>query len=125
MSSVVRFQVSGQTYEIDLAPEKLMGDELMLLDDTLPVGWSERWGAMDLGARDVTVLTYLAARRAGDERPFDQFVKTIAPLTFQVLSGDEAKPANADKPRAKAKAAPLEGPLGPMVRERKTRAKVS
>lgn len=124
MSSLVRFQVSGQTYEIDLAPEKLMGDELMLLDDMLPPGWPQRWGVLDLGARDVTVLTYLAAKRAGDQRPFDEFVKTIAPLTFTVL--DDEKPSlNAYKPRAKAKAAPLEGPLGPMVRERKAGAKAS
>ena len=117
---MLKFQVSGQVYEIDLAPEKLMGDELLLLDDRLPAGWAQRWAAMEFGPRDIVVLTYLAAKRGGDQREFSEFVKTIAPLTFRPI---EDKPA--DKPRAKARTAAVEGPLGPMVRQQKANAKAA
>jgi hypothetical protein len=112
-----KFEVSGQAYEIDLAPEKLMGDELLLLEDKLPTGWAQRWASLELGPRDIVVLTYIAAKRVGEARPFDEFVKTIAPLTFQER---EDKPAV--QPRAKAKTAPAEGALGPMVRKVKAKS---
>lgn len=79
----MKFEVSGQQYEIDLSPERLMGDELLLIDRELPAGWAGRWAAEDLGVRDIIVLTYLAAARAGDQRSYAEFVKTIAPLTFK------------------------------------------
>jgi len=87
----MKFEVSGQRYELDASPENLMGDELILIDETLPAGWPQRWAALDLGIRDIIAVTYLAAKRAGETRPYDEFVKTIAPLTFKPVA-DEAKP---------------------------------
>lgn len=109
---MLKFEVNGQPYEIDLAPERLMGDELLLIDDNLRPGWAHRWADVEFDIRDIVVLTYLAAKRAGELRSFAEFAKTIAPLTFREI---EDKPA-ARPPRAKAKTAPLEGALGPMVR---------
>ena len=105
----MKFQVSGVTYEFDPAPEKFMGDEILLLDDKLPGGWAQRWANYEFGMRDIVVLTYLASKRGGDERPFDEFVRTIAPLTFRIVDealdvAEQAVPPNA---------------LGPMVRGRK------
>lgn len=116
---MLKFEVSGQRYEIDLTPEKLMGDELLLIDDQLKPEWAHRWARGEFDVRDIVVLTYLSAKRNGEERPFAEFVKTIAPLTFQEV---EEQPASA-KPRAKAKTAPLEGALGPMVRTARTTKK--
>jgi hypothetical protein len=118
---VLKFEVSGQRYEIDLSPEKLMGDELLLIDDQLEQGWAHRWANEEFGVRDIVVLTYLSAKRNGEERPFAEFVKTIAPLTFREL---DEKPASA-QPRAKAKTAPLEGGLGPMVRTARSTKKAA
>lgn len=114
----MKFEVSGQRYEFDPAIEKLMGDELLLIDEHLPAGWADRWSRYEFGPRDIVVVTYISAKRAGDERPFGEFVKTIAPLTFKPLP-DEA----AVKPRAKAKTAPPEDAIGPLVRGRKTKPK--
>lgn len=115
----MRFKVSDTVYEFDMAPEKLMGDELLLLDEHLRPGWAQRWANFEMEPRDIVVLTYLAAKRAGEERPFAEFAKTIAPLTFKPVS--DSTPLGSKRPaaRAKTKAAPLDGPLGPMVRERK------
>lgn len=118
--AMLKFEVSGQVYEIDLSPEIMMGDELLLIEDKLSTGWAHRWAAMDFGLRDIVVLTYLAAKRGGDPRPFDEFVKTIAPLTFQEVEEKPAAVKPRAKSRAKAKTAPAQGALGPMVRTRKT-----
>ena len=116
---MLRFEVSGQVYEIDLSPENMMGDEILLLEDQLPAGYAQRWVASEFGVRDIVVLAYLAAKRGGDQREFSEFVKTIAPLTFRPLEDEKS---NADKPRAKARTAPVDGPLGPMVRQQKAKA---
>jgi hypothetical protein len=105
----LKFEVSDQQYEIDLSPERLMGDELLLIDSELPAGWAMRWATEDLGVRDIIVLTYLAARRAGDTRAYDEFVKTIAPLTFKIV-----RPESPDAPPADS--------LGAKVRTRKQAA---
>lgn|SRR5690606_13936104 len=97
----MKFEVSGTQYELDASPEKLMGDELILIDDQLAAGWAQRWADLDLGIRDIIVITYLAAKRAGEPRPFDEFVKTIAPLTFKPV----AEPANRAERRAQTKTA--------------------
>lgn len=114
----MRFKVSDTVYEFDMSPEKLMGDELLLLDDHLRPGWANRWANSEMDPRDIVVLTYLAAKRAGEQRPFDEFAQTIAPLTFQPV-GENTPLGKRQPARPKAKTAPLEGPLGPMVRDRK------
>lgn len=90
----MKFRVSGKTYEIELDPETLMGDELLVVEDHVGMDLQE-WGAKlasgRFGIRDILVLTFLAERRGGGVLPWDQFVKTIAPLTFRVLGDD--KPA--------------------------------
>lgn len=106
----MKFEVSGQQYEIDLSPERLMGDELLLIDTQLPAGWAERWVAKEFGVRDIIVLTHLAAVRAGDQRSYAEFVKTIAPLTFAAVPED----APQDAPPADS--------LGAKVRRKKTAA---
>lgn len=116
----MQFEVSGQRYELDMSPEKLMGDEALLIEEKLGPGTKEvvrRWVGGEFGVRDVLVLTYLAAKRGGETRPFDEFIKTVAPATFRPIV--DGKPVQ----RAKAKAGPPEGALGPMVRGRKTNPK--
>lgn|SRR5690606_18442627 len=107
----MKFEVSGTQYELDASPEKLMGDELILIDDQLAAGWAQRWADLDLGIRDIIVITYLAAKRAGETRPYEEFVKSIAPLTFKPI----AEPANRAERRASAKAAPKKKSASPAV----------
>jgi hypothetical protein len=106
----VKFEMSGRKFEFDFAPEKLMGDEMLLIDDVLPAGYAERWAAKEVGFRDVLVWAYLAAKRAGETPPFDEFVKTMAPATFRMIEDDPGEPVNREARRAKAKAAPKAKP---------------
>lgn len=107
----MRFEVSGHTYDVDLDPVKMTGAEIILIDDQLKPGWAQRWAARELDVRDIIVLTFLAAQRAGDERPFEAFVKTIAPLTFRPLPLAES----AEQPAKPTPARPR-NPVGAKVR---------
>lgn len=116
----MKFEVSGAQYEIDLSPERLMGDEVMLLDERLASDWASRWARLDLSVTDIVMLTYLAAKRAGDGRSLDEFAKTIAPLTFKPVEIDDPEPA-----AAVAVSGPADA-IGPMVRgQRKGRTKAA
>lgn len=90
----MKFEMSGRQFEFDPDPAKLMGDEMLLIEDNLPAGFAERWAAQQLGVRDVLMWAYIAAKRGGEQAPFEEFVKTVAPATFRYI---EAKPEPANE----------------------------
>jgi len=101
----VKFQMSGRTFDFDPDPNKLMGDEYLLIEEVLEDGFAERWAAGQVNGRDVLVMAYLAAKRGGETAPFSEFVKTVAPATFRQLPDDEpSEPVNREARRAKVKA---------------------
>lgn len=102
---LTRFEISGRVFEIDLDPAKLMGDELLLIDEILSPDWPQRWANMELGYRDILVLAYLAARRNGATQSFEEFSKTIAPLTVRQLPVDAVGPKVRER-RQKPKSRP-------------------
>lgn len=101
----MKFEMSGRKFNFDPDPAKLMGDEMLLIDDVLPAGYAERWAAQDVGFRDVLVWAYIAAKRAGEAQPFDEFVKTMAPATFRMIEDEPGEPVNRAARRAKTKSA--------------------
>lgn len=112
---MLQFEVDGQRYEFDERPESFRGDEVLLLDRHLRPGWARRWAAREFELSDVVMLAYLAKKRAGDDRPFEQVVAEIAPLTFKGVDDEPTPPA---RPAA---VAPPDA-IGPKVRQqRKTR----
>ena len=97
----MKFQMSGRTFDFDPDPNKLMGDEYLLIEDVLEDGFAERWTAGQVGGRDVLVMAFLAEKRQGKASEFGEFVKTVAPATFQMVTPDE--PVNREARRAKAR----------------------
>lgn len=91
--SVVRFEVSGVVYEFDIDPDKVMGDEWLLIEEHANgdlAGWGQRLVEGRFGIREILLVTYLAARRRGESRPFAEFIRGVAPTTFRELPADEA-----------------------------------
>lgn len=89
----MKFTVSGRQYEIELDPATLMGDELLAVEDHARMDlqeWAQKLATGQFGFRDILLITFLADRRTGGVLPWEQFVKTIAPLTFRVVDDDPA-----------------------------------
>lgn len=91
----MRFSVSGTVYEFEPDPERLMGDELLLIEDQMGgdlQAWGARLTAGRFGVRDILLITFLAARRLGETRPWAEFITTVAPLTFQTVDDEPPAP---------------------------------
>lgn len=106
--AVFRFRVSGQVFEFDDDPALLMGSELELIEERVGdlLDWGRRISDGPLKYRDILVVTYLAARRAGDTRPWSEFIATIAPLTFQIVEDETPPHVRAEVPAPPADAIP-------------------
>lgn len=106
--TVFRFRVSGQVFEFDDNRALLMGSELELIEERVGdlIDWGRRVSDGHLGYRDILVVTYLAARRAGDTRPWSEFIATIAPLTFQIVEDEKPPQVRSEVPATPADAIP-------------------
>lgn len=99
-TSAFRFTMSGQAFTFDADPERLMGDEVILIEDVTggPVlAWTQRIERAEVSGRDLLLLAFLAKHRENPLLEWPHFVKTVAPFTLALAADEQADPP---KPRA-------------------------
>lgn len=114
MSIVMRFRMSGQTFEYDWAQELTAADTFALdemgvkvteLDDAITNADAMASGDRvftQMGLRVICAVAFLAHRRDGHDTPWKDFSRTIAPASLEVLAVDTT-PDNRAGRRAAAK----------------------
>lgn len=101
--SIFHFTMSGQRFDFDADPERLMGDEVILIEDVTggPVlAWTQRIERAEVSGRDLLLLAFLARHRENSLLEWQHFVKTIAPFTLELVDAPVVDPPAAPKPRA-------------------------
>lgn len=106
--NVYRFTMSGQLFEFDGSPERLMGDEVLLIEEVTggtTAQWATRLEESEVTGRDMLLLAYLAKYRLNPVLEWRHFIKSVAPFTIALAPAEEpAKPAAAKSTRPRAKA---------------------
>jgi hypothetical protein len=94
-SDAVYFNVDGRTYELDLAADRMSGDELLEIEDRTGLTlqeWTTRMiDPSRLLVKDILLLAYLAERRVNPMVRWDPLVRELHPLTFKWGKGADWK----------------------------------
>lgn len=102
--SIFHFTMSGQRFDFDADPERLMGDEVILIEDVTggPVlAWTQRIERAEVSGRDLLLLAFLARHRENSLLEWQHFVKTVAPFTLALADVESAAPPKPRAPRSR------------------------
>ena len=121
--TTIRFEVSGRTMEFDADPQRLMGDEAMLIDDHAGSAnsWISRMLSSEYTSRDLLLLAYLGAHRENPQLEWRYFVRGVAPYSMKILeiAGVKLSHPGSDEPDPP----PAELPAKPPAKPRASRAR--
>lgn len=99
---ILRFEMSGQRFDFDEAPELFTFDELFIVEDVFGLSLDSflasakligRPGGASAGLRAMGIVAFLAYRRSGGELDWAAFSKTVAPATLRLIPDEPAPEA--------------------------------
>lgn len=104
---MLKFEMSGQRFELDTDPAKLTADELFAVEencgqtfdailDLIAEAMTDTERTSSRVLRALVAVAWLAHRRSGGRLDWVPFTRTVHPATIRVL-GDEAPPPAAPK----------------------------
>lgn len=112
---ILRFEMSGQRFDFDEAPELFTFDELFIVEDVFGLTLDGflasakligRPGGASAGLRAMGIVAFLAYRRGGGDLDWAAFAKTVAPATLRLIP---------DEPAPEPEAAPVVSPTAAVL----------
>lgn len=101
--NVFRFEMSGRGYELDTSEDKLMGDEVVLIEEVTGgsvLDWIRRMNNLEPTGRDILLVAFLAEYRRTPTLIWREFIRTVAPYSIKAFGPAEETKASGTRKRA-------------------------